>query len=252
MGAIYSAATGLKGQQTRLDTIAANIANADTAGYKAKRVDFRDALYAAMDAPVGNALEANLLAGSGALVNAASTDFSDGAFSETGGELDFALSGSGFFAVEDAGGETLYTRSGSFAVSSGAYGDYLVTAGGRYVLDRAGNRIALPADRTGLGVTPDGVLRTREGEVAALGIADFPNPDGLLAAGDTCYRASETSGAAVPAGADTTVTQGSLEASNVDMAQELTLLIRSQRAYSLVSRALQTADDMEGLANNIR
>ncbi len=156
------------------------------------------------------------------------------------------------FHGEGADGETLYTRNGSFGVSDEAEGNFLVTAQGRYVLDREGNRIALPADRTGLSVTPGGVLQTAAGETAALGIVDFSNPNGLLAAGDTCYRASETSGAAVPAGRNTTVKQGSLEASNVDTAREMTFIIRSQRAYSLASRALQTADDMEGLANNMR
>lgn len=251
MRAIYSAASGLKGQQMRLDTAAANIANSNTAGYKASRVEFKDALYTAMDNPAGGALEANLLAGSGVLVGASSTSFSSGTLIATDSLLDFAITGSGFFTVQGAGGETLYTRSGSFAVTDGEEGGFLVTLQGHYVLDRAGNRIALPGDRTGLSVTPGGVLGTASGEFAALGIADFPNPDGLFATGDTCFRATEVSGQGAEA-ENPAVVQGSLEGSNVDLAQEMTLLIRSQRAYSLASRAMQTADSMEGLANNIR
>lgn len=251
MQAIYSAASGLKCQQTRLDTIAANLANSNTAGYKSSRVEFRDALYTAMDSPAGDAEQANLLAGSGVLINATSASFSDGTLTNTGAPLDFAISGSGFFTVADAGGEVSYTRNGSFSVS--ADGNYLVTAQGLYVLDREGNRISLPADRTGLRVSSDGVLSVDGGgEIAAIGIAEFQNPDGLLAVGNTCFQETAVSGGPMFAGTDASVVQGSLENSNVDMAQEMALLIRSQRAYSLSSRALQTADDMEGLANNIR
>jgi flagellar basal-body rod protein FlgG len=251
MQAIYSASTGLKGQQTRLDTIAAPLANSNTPGYKSARVDFKDALYTSMKHPLGTAEASNLRSGSGVLPAAVSADFSRGTLSATGQTLDFAISGSGFFTVETPAGDTLYTRSGSFGVSAAEEGSYLVTPQGYYVLDRSGNRISLPDDRAGLGVTPDGVLGTPDRSVAVLGIADFSNPDGLLSAGDTCFRESAASGAAFPA-ENPSVVQGSLEGSNVDLAQELTLLIRSQRAYSLASRALQTADDMEGLANNMR
>lgn len=249
--AIYSAASGIKGQQTRLDTAAANIANSETVGYKAVRVDFKDALYTAMDHPAGDAEAANLLAGSGVLVGATSAGFSNGTLMTTGSALDFAISGDGYFAVEGAGGETLYTRNGSFGATAGEEGSFLVTSQGYYVLDGAGNRIALPQDRAGLAVTEDGMLSVADGAFATLGIAEFANPDGLLAVGNSCFQVTEASGQAVPAG-NSSVVQGSLEGSNVDMAQELTLLIRAQRAYSLASRALQTADDMEGLANNMR
>jgi len=251
MQAIYSAATGLKSQQRRLDTIAANIANANTTGYKAVRVDFKDALYTAMDSPVGGNEARNLFAGSGVMLGATTTGFSNGTLMATGSMFDFAISGSGFFTVENAGGENLYTRSGSFGITSEGGNSLLVTAQGYYVLDAQGNRITLPEDTSGLGVTDTGVLHTASGEVAALGIAEFSNPDGLKFSGDSCFEATEVSGAAVPS-QNPAVVQGSVESSNVNLAQELTLLIRSQRAYSLASKALQTADDMDGLANNMR
>ncbi|MPM36301.1 Flagellar basal-body rod protein FlgG [bioreactor metagenome] len=251
MQAIYSAASGLKNQQTRLDTVAANIANSSTVGYKSARVDFKDALYTAMDNPAGSAMDTNLLAGSGVLVGSISSDFADGALKDTGSELDFAISGSGFFTVENPDGEILYTRNGSFGTTDAQDGSYLVTAQGYYVLDSAGNRISLPKDLAGLRVTSDGRLSTASGSVAALGIAEFTNPEGLLSVGNTCFQETAASGRSVSTGQNTSVVQGSLEASNVDMSQEMTLLIRSQRAYSLASKALQTADDMEGLANDI-
>lgn len=251
MQAIYSAATGLKNQQTRLDTIAANVANVNTTGYKSTRIDFKDALYTAMDSPAGGGEERNLFTGSGVMLNTAATNFSNGALINTGSPLDFAISGNGFFSVENPTGKTLYTRSGSFGISAEGDEKYLVTSQGYYVLDTAGNKILLPDDTTSLGVNADGMLSTENGEISTLGIVDFSNPDGLTSAGETCFEATAVSGDAVPAG-NASVVQGSVEGSNVELAQELTLLIRSQRAYSLASRALQTADDMEGLANNMR
>lgn len=251
MQAIYSAASGLKNQQTRLDNIAANIANSNTPGYKSTRIDFKDALYTLMDSPSGDSSALNLLTGSGVLIGATGTDFSDGILMSTGSALDFAISGSGFFTVENASGDKLYTRNGSFSISTEEDGNYLVTAQGYYVLDPEGNRITLPADATELSVTTGGVLSTPEGELATMSIVDFSNPDGLSSVGGTCFEATEVSGDPMLV-EDVTVIQGSLEGSNVELAQELTLMIRSQRAYSLASKALQTADDMEGLSNNMR
>ena len=91
---------------------------------------------------------------------------------------------------------------------------------------------------------------TPDGEYGTIGLFRFPNPGGLTASGDTCFSESAASGA--PENDENSVIiQGKLENSNVDLAQELTLLIRSQRAYSLASRALATSDDMMGLANNM-
>ncbi|MPM15882.1 Flagellar basal-body rod protein FlgG [bioreactor metagenome] len=248
---VYSAASGLKSQQARLDNIGNNLSNINTTGFKATRVDFKDALYSAMDAPLGGAEEQNLLAGNGVLLGAVSTDFKSGSLQTTGAALDFAILGRGFFNVETPAGETLYTRSGSFGLSVEETGNYLVTPQGYYVLDNGGGRISLPRNAEGLRVSSEGVLSTGDGTGATLGISDFTNPGGLLYAGDTCFRSSEVSGQ--PFAADgAKVEQGSLEGSNVDLAQEMALLLRSQRAYSLASRALTTADQMEGLANNLR
>ncbi len=257
MRAIYTAALGMQSQQQRLDNLANNIANAKTPGYKATRTDFKDALYTQTESPVSDSGAAGLLTGSGVLVAATATDFRSGPITETGNTLDFALTGAGFFTVESAGGQRYYTRNGSF-LRSGPVADaateeetaYLVTAQGYYVLDKEGNRIALPAAGA-FSVNADGAFTTAEGAAAALGIVSFANPDGLAPAGGACYQETAVSGE--PANPEAPgVLQGSLEEANVEMSEELTLLIRSQRAYSLAGKALRVADEMDGLANNMR
>jgi flagellar basal-body rod protein FlgG len=256
MQSLYTAASGLSSQQKRLDTLASNIANSNTPGYKSTRVDFKDALYNTMENPVlANAAENNLLTGSGVLLDATSLDFAQGVEIETGLPLDFAIEGNGFFQVQKDSGEVVYTRSGSFgtAVIDGA--SYLVTNQGYFVLDSDGNRIKMPENGTEFNVSKEGIISTGNGSDAAetigtIGIVSFTNPSGLTAAGDTSFSITEVSGQPEK-DTGSILIQGKLESSNVDLAQELTLLIRSQRAYSLASRALTTSDDMMGLANNM-
>ncbi len=251
MRAIYTAASGIKNQQLRLDAIASNVANVNSVGYKSARVDFKDALYSLMDNPAGESEQNNLLAGSGVLTGATSTDFTAGKLMTTGSLTDFSIRGEGFFTAENSQGERVYTRNGSFGISVEGNGNYLVTAEGYYVLDSRGSRIMLPKDISNLSVTESGVLGVGDTRIAELGIVEFSNPEGLMQAGKSCFSATANSGEPVVA-RDPQVAQGSLEGSNVDLAQELTLLMRSQRAFSIASKALQTADEMDGLANNMR
>jgi flagellar basal-body rod protein FlgG len=251
MQSLYTAASGLTSQQLRLDTIAANISNANTPGFKATRVDFKDALYHTMvDPEPSDAPADNLACGSGVLLDATNIDMNQGAIEETGITLDFAIEGDGFFQVQDENGQILYTRSGSFTTTNDGSGNYLVTPEGYYVLDADGNRLKLPESVTNLTVYENGVIRVDGQEYGALGVVGFANADGLAPAGGTCYTETVSSGPSL-ADSGSKIVQGSLERSNVDMSQELTLLIRSQRAYALASRAVTTTDDMMGLANNL-
>jgi flagellar basal-body rod protein FlgG len=250
MQSIYTAASGLNSQQTRLDTIAANIANSSTPGYKSTRVDFKDALYTTMENPAGADEAVNLEAGTGVVIGATTTDFTDGALIATGQPLDFAITGDGFFTVQNENGETLYTRNGSFASTPMDGQNYLVTAQGYFVLDSEGNRITIPDGVSNFSVTSAGIFNTADGDTGRLGLTSFSNPDGLDGVGNSCFRATAVSGEPEEA-VNVAVVQGSVEGSNVNLASEMTMLIRSQRAFSLASRALQTADDMEGLANNM-
>lgn len=247
---LYTAAVGMTSQQARIDTIANNIANVQTAGYKTSRVDFKDALYQSMKSPVlEDGIENNLLVGSGALVASTSTDFVQGSLLETGQMYDFAIAGSGFFAIRDRDGRILYTRSGSFQATPVDDALYLATQSGAFVLDENLEPIRLPEN--GLRVEEDGTMYDGAGErIGRLGLFGFANPKGLAKAGETAFEETAASGpaAAEPGGR---ILQGSLEQSNVDLGDELTQLIRAQRAYALMSRALSTTDDMLGLANTM-
>jgi len=146
MQSLYSAASGLSAQQTRLDTVSANVVNANTPGYKSTRADFKDALYTSMENPVLlDSAANNLLTGSGVLLGATGIDMAPGTVEATGQPLDFAINGSGFFQVQTPSGETLYTRNGSFSTSPVDGDNYLVTPQGYFVLDADGNRIKMPA-----------------------------------------------------------------------------------------------------------
>ena len=245
-----TAATGLEAQQQRMDIIAANLANDNTAGYKATRADFKDALYTGMVDPVGNPEANNLRKGTGVLLNATGRDLTDGATQTTGRALDFSLSGEGYFVVQGADGGRLYTRNGHFSVSPENGQNYLVDDQGRYVLSVQGQRISVSGQGE-ISVRADGMISVGGQTAGQLALMDFNNPQGLSAAGDSCFQESAASGA--PRTAQTCqVAQGSLEGSNVDVGEEMTLMIRAQRAYTMAGKALQTADDMDGLANSIR
>ena len=251
MQALYTAASGLSAQQLRLGAIASNLANANTPGFKATRNDFKDTLYKNLvDPELPATPDANLACGTGVRLDATNIDMEQGAIVDTGFPLDFAIEGDGFFRVQDENGRILYTRCGSFTTTNNGEGNYLVTPEGHYVLDADGNRMGMPDDVTTVTVTPDGAISADGVAYGTLGLVSFQNADGLAPAGGTCFEETVSSGPAV-AEAGSKIIQGSLERSNVDMSQELTLLIRSQRAYSLASRAVTTTDDMMGLANNL-
>jgi flagellar basal-body rod protein FlgG len=252
MQSLYAAASGLSSQQKRLETLSANVANASTVGYKATRTDFKDALYSAMDNPVlADSTENNLLTGSGVLLGSTSMDFTAGTITQTGNLLDFAIEGDGFFGVQNQAGETLYTRDGAFSAAEMDGKTYLVTAQGQFVLDNGGNRIEIAGADTVLRVAENGQLQAADGTTVTIGLYRFTNPEGLAPTGGNSFQATEVSGQPETA-EDIHIVQGSLENSNVNLAQELTLLIRAQRAYSMASRALTTSDQMLGLANNVR
>ena len=248
----YTAAQGIKAQQQRVDAIAGNIANISTTGYKSTKVDFKDALYAALQDPSEPESTDNLQRGSGALISGMSKVFKQGTYMETGKETDLYLDGDGFFAVQSTGGETYYTRDGSFSKSIEADGTYLVNAEGYYVLDRNGQKIKLQGDS--MEVSPNGQI-SQGGSTqpyATLQIAVFANKKGLTQFADNMYAVSDASGAPAQSDGTTQVVQKALEGSNVDLASELTKLMRAQRAFSLASRALTTADEMDGTANSMR
>jgi len=168
---------------------------------------------------------------------------------------DFSIEGEGFFSLADASGDLVYTRNGSFHLSVENGTTYLVNGEGLYVLDENGDRIEIPFGVNTIGVSGNGVLEFRIGDDviggAQMGIFTFRNLKGLSSEGGGNFAATDASGERLAA-TGVTVRQGVLESSNVNLATEMTILIRTQRAFQLASRALSTADEMEGIANNMR
>lgn len=250
MQTLYAAGLGIKMQQHRVSTIANNIANINTTGYKSQRVSFKDALYSKLINPANTASTDNLQQGTGVLIASTSRDFSLGNPLNTGNSLDLYINGNGFFTVADSNGEIMYTRSGCFGISSEADGRYMVTAQGNYVLDTNNNRISVPLNTTVITVSPEGLVAFDGTAAVTLRIVDFMNKEGLSAQGNGCYTQTEVSGP--PEASSARIAQGVMESSNVDLAVELSRLIRAQRAFSLAGRAVSVWDQMASNANNIR
>lgn len=244
----YTAALGIASQQRRIDTIASNLANVNTNGFKASRVDFKDALYENLNRAGGADDTLNLRRGHGTLVSGIQRIFTQGQYNETGVETDVYLSGSGFFTVQAHDGEIYYTRDGHFKRSVEAGGTFLVTSDGNYVLGTNGQRLQV-GDK--IVIDSAGNMSGGEGQAvyAQLRIVDFPNETGLEAVGSNLFTETEGSGAARPVVAgETIVIQGSVEGSNVELAQEFSRLVRASRAFQFSSRALSVADEMDQTA----
>ena len=251
------AASGLRNQQFRIDTIANNVSNANSHGYKNSRLDFKDSLYSTGITPgPARSTQENQQKGHGVMFTAITRDFKPGNLERTERMLDFAIEGEGFFSLENPSGGISYTRNGVFNLSAEAGGIFLVNGQGLYVLDENGARIQIPDGTTAIEVDVDGTLRfNRHDELlgtAMIGIFTFTNLKGLELTGNANYAETPAAGARIQANNNVTVRQGILEASNVNLAEEMTRVIRTQRAFQLSSRALTTADEMQGIANNMR
>lgn len=258
MKALYSAATGMKGQQTTVDVLANNIANVNTNGFKRSRVNFQDLLYLnlrpAGDSAQGVASPTGFEIGSGVRAVSTARNFSTGSFEQTDRELDVAISGDGFFQVTLPDGTTSYTRDGAFYQDSQGN---LVTSEG-YLLNP---QITVPANTQSISFGNDGIITvttadsTTPQQIGQIQLAMFPNATGLEAMGTNLFRQTAASGAPLQGnpgqnGAGT-LTQGYLERSNVDVVTELVNLIVAQRAYEVNSRAIRTSDDMLSQVNNL-
>ena len=260
--AISIAATGLINQQRRIDVIADNMANINTIGFKASRLDFKDALHVAgglgpvaTPAPTGNVQK-----GLGVMMAAVTHNFENSSLISTEEPLDFAIIGEGFVEVQTPAGELRYNTGGTFYLSNNDDGTmHIVTAQGYSVLDSDGQPIFIPEGMNGISIAADGAVVfhgvPEEDEPVRLGLYTFANPQGLSAAGVALFETTVASGEKIDIREEErtiTVKQGYVERSNVDLAQEVTRLIRAQRVFQLASRALTTADDMEGIANNMK
>ncbi len=258
MRALFTAATGMKAQQLKVDNIANNLANVNTHGFKKSQAEFEDLYYQKVRTGTGTTQQGTGAAdqveiGHGTRASQVRRIFTQGSVAETGNATDMAISGAGFFAVNDAEGTELYTRNGNFAPDASGN---LVLPNGFALADG----ITLPAEFDAVSIGDDGIVKVSiDGEQTELGqiqLRSFTNPSGLEALGAGLYRATDTSGN-VQIGTPTSagfgaITSGALEMSNVEVAEELIAMIQAQRAYELTSKVIEASDEMLQTTNQLK
>lgn len=257
---LWTAATGMKAQQTNIDTITNNLSNVNTTAYKKTRAEFQDLLYqtirpAGVTNNMGSQYPTPIQIGHGVKLSATMKSFVQGTPVNTGGTFDMAIQGDGFFMVQQPNGELGYTRDGSFKIDSEGN---IVTSEGYYMLPE----VTIPAESTQVVIRENGDVavsvpgQTDMQIIGVIKLVKFPNAAGLMSIGKNLYIESEASGEALEGipGFEGfgTLAQGMLEASNVSVVEEMVNLITSQRAYEINAKAIQTSDEMLGLANDLK
>lgn len=254
------AASGMQAQALNIDVIANNLANVNSTGFKRSRADFQDLLYQTLRPPgvssaEGSQVPTGIQIGHGTRTAAVQKLFLQGDYQHTQNELDMAIEGDGFFQVMQPNGEIAYSRAGAFKLDSEGQ---IVTSDG-FVMEPS---ITIPSDTVSVTVGTDGsvsVLQAGETEPTNVGnieLARFVNPAGLKSIGRNLYTTSAASGDAISGtggeGGFGTIAQGYLEMSNVSVVEEMVNMITAQRAYEINSKAIQSADEMLQMANNIK
>jgi len=256
--ALYSARTGMAGQQLQLDTISNNLANVNTAGFKKATAQFEDLFYqtlrnAGVETVRGSQIPVGIQVGMGVRPVAVEKIFTQGDFSQTGNELDWAIEGRGFFQIIRDGLE-YYTRAGNFKRDSDGY---IVTPNG----DRLQPEFAIPDGTVTLEIDSSGLLTALDENNNTLAttqvtLFDFINPAGLEAVGKNLFQITDASGDPIEANPGTdglgTIAQRFIETSNVDVAEEIVNLIITQRAFEVNSKAITTADNLLEIVNNLK
>ena len=252
---LYIAATGMQAQQLGIDTIANNLANVNTAGFKKGRVNFGELMHVSTGHAAGDTAGTSAVRGMGISVDSVTKDFSAGSLTQTNSPLDVAINGSGFIEVTLADGSHAYTRGGTLQVTKDSY---LATITG-YVLKPA---IHIPANTSSIIIGADGKVSVQSSpqaqptDVGQLEMANFSNPSALKAAGSGIFTPTEASGEAVYGKPGSqglgAITQGALENSNVSLVDEMVTLMVTQRAYELSSKIIQASDEMMSMTNNLR
>ncbi|MFQ6008344.1 MAG: flagellar basal-body rod protein FlgG [Candidatus Zixiibacteriota bacterium] len=258
--AMRTAASGMIAQQMNVDNIANNLANVSTTGFKRSNIEFQDVLYqnlrrAGTASAVGTEVPTGLSIGYGTRVASTVRQFSEGNLTSTGNPLDLAISGDGFFQIRHPDGSIAYTRDGAFKLSADGR---IVTSDG-YFLEP---EITIPEDATAVSVGTDGVVEVlivgeeEPVEVGQIELARFINPAGLMAIGHNLLVPTGASGDPITDVPTQNglgqIDQGYLEMSNVKVVDEMVNMIVAQRAYEMNSKAIQTADDMAAIANNLK
>ncbi len=266
---LWTAATGMIAQQLNLDTIANNLSNVNTTGYKTQVNEFKSLLYQSVQTRTTSANGENRPSGAqvglGVRNSSITSIFREGNLYESSSDTAFAIDGKGFFAVRAADGNTYYTRNGNFNFTLATNGNMLATAEGYPVISSTGQPIILPEQYTvsNISVTADGTLCYPDelGNPQSLGITigvfQFNNPNGLEKLGDNLFQQTAASGQPLNEATNANlqrsdIIQNYLEGSNVQVADEMVNMIVTQRAYELNSKAIIASDEMLQQANNLR
>lgn len=270
MRALWSAASGMIGQQSNVDTISNNVANVNTTGYKTEKAEFKSLLYQTIQEETtsanGETKPINAQIGLGSRLASVTSNFSQGTLLADESNTAFAIEGEGLFSVRTQDGELAYTRNGNFNWGIGTEGVTLADSDGNPVLDDTGNTIVLPDGITATSVKFDAnsggfyYLDNEDKPVTLdlnIGLWQFDNRSGLEKIGSSLYMETAASGGPINEATDDNLTKSGiksnyLEGSNVEIADEMVNLIVAQRAYEMNSKAIQAADTMLGQANNLR
>jgi flagellar basal-body rod protein FlgG len=237
---LYSAAAGMSAQQEQLNTISNDLANLSTSGYKSERVAFSDLLYSPVD--IAGTVSTD---GAGASAKVIGRSETQGAITETGDPLNLAIEGAGYFEITRASGQKALTRDGTFGVDASGT-----------IVNSEGNRLTPPI-KLPAGVSPSEVTVSSNGTVTAgkrtlgqIKLVTVTSPEHMLANGSGELTPTAASGAPHPATGK--IHQGALEASNVNIASEMALMVSTQRNYQMDSTAIQNESQMMSIANELR
>ena len=270
MRALWTAASGMTAQQTNVDVIANNLSNVNTVGYKTESAQFKSLLYQTIQSKTtsanGETKPVGAQVGLGVRNSSISSNFTQGSLTTTGLATDFAIDGQGFFAVQNTNGEIVYTRNGSFNWSLGNNGGVMLcTSEGYPVLDTYGQAIELSNEyqTSKLTIDADGnvcypdELNNPQPIGYQIGVVQFSNPGGLERSSGSTFKVTNASGEPLMEVdyddiKKSSIRQGYLEASNVQVVDEMVNMIVAQRAYEMNSKAIQAADEMLQQANNLR
>ncbi|WP_108945091.1 flagellar basal-body rod protein FlgG [Shewanella halifaxensis] len=250
--ALWVSKTGLTAQDTKMTTIANNLANVNTTGFKRDRVAFNDLFYQVQRQPGGqideqNELPAGLQLGTGTRVAGTQKVFTPGDMLTTNQQLDLAIEGQGFFQIEEVNGDISFTRDGQFYRDSEGL---MVTSQGLPLVPN----IQIPEEALTVTIASDGIVsaqmagQTDTQELGQITIVNFTNPAGLEARGNNLYRETGASGGAIEgiAGDEALgqIRQGALEGANVNVVEEMVEMISTQRAYEMNAKVVSASDDM--------
>lgn len=258
--ALWIAATGMEAQNLNIDVISNNLANVNTPGFKKDRADFEDLMYQTIKlvgAPATSQTQVptGISIGQGVRPVAVQKIFSQGDYKQTNNPLDLAIEGDGFFQILLPNGDLAYTRAGSFKLDRDGR---IVTADG----DPLQPEITIPQDAEAINIGQDGTVsvlqpgNTTPTQLGQIQLVRFINPAGLKSIGRNLFMPTESSGEpilGIPGeNGFGTIAQGYLEMSNVSVVEEMVNMIIAQRAYEINAKAIQTADEMLQMANNIK